>query len=220
VLGVLDVQSDQPEAFTQDDISALQIMADQFALAIQRVRLSQEQEYNLRQLESTYQHLTLSSWRKFSLGSGFKPGYQFDGVNLTALDAYPEESQETLRKGKSVILTSGKETKTTTLAVPLKLRNQILGVMNLGFGSSTINPETINLAEEIAGRLAVALENARLYSETQKQAEQTRAISEISNIITSSVNIENILRAAVHELGRIDPNTEVTVRLHDGSEKE
>ena len=92
--------------------------------------------------------------------------------------------------------------------------------MNISYGAGVINPETINLAEEIASRLAVALENARLYSETQKQAVQTRAISEISNIITSSVNIENILRTAVQELGRINPDTEVTVRLHDGSKNE
>jgi GAF domain-containing protein/HAMP domain-containing protein len=220
LLGVLDVQSEQPEAFTQDDISTLQIMADQLALAIQRVRLAQEQEYNLRQLESAYQQFTLTSWRKFSHERGFQPGYRFDGVKLTALETYPEGSQETLRKGKSVILLDDKETKNATLAVPLKLRDQILGVLNIGFGESTINPETINLAEEVASRLAVALENARLYSETQKQAEQTRAISEISNIITSSVNIENILRTAVQELGHINPDTEVTVRLHDGREKE
>ena len=220
LLGVLDVQSELPEAFTQDDISTLQIMADQLALAIQRVRLSQEQEYNLRQLESAYQTFTLSSWRKLSQERGFKPGYRFDGVKLTTLDNFPESSQETLRKGKSVILPSDKETNSTTLAVPLKLRDQILGVMSIGFGEGTINSETINLAEEIANRLAVALENARLYSETQKQAEQTRAVSEISNIITSSVNIENILRTAVQELGRINPDTEVTVRLHDGRETE
>lgn len=218
LVGVLDVQSELPEAFTQDDISTLQIMADQLALAIQRVRLSQEQEDNLRQLESAYQNFTLSSWRKFSQERGFKPGYRFDGVKLTALDIYPEGSQETLRKGKSVILAGDKETKSSTLAVPLKLRDQTLGVMNIGFGEDTISPETINLAEEVASRLAVALENARLYTETQKQAEQTRAISEISNIITSSVNIENILRTAVQELGQINPDTEVTVRLHDGRE--
>jgi GAF domain-containing protein len=218
LLGVLDVQSELPEAFTQDDISTLQIMADQLALAIQRVRLSQEQEYNLRQLENAYQNFTLSSWRKFSQERGFKPGYRFDGVKLTALDIYPEGNQETLRKGKSVILASEKGSKDTTLAVPLKLRDQILGVMNISFGEGALNPEPINLAEEIASRLAVALENARLYSETQKQAEQTRAVSEISNIITSSVNIENILRTAVQELGHINPDTEVTVRLHDGRE--
>jgi GAF domain-containing protein/HAMP domain-containing protein len=220
LLGVLDVQSEQPEAFTQDDISTLQIMADQLALAIQRVRLSQEQEYNLRQLEGTYQNFTLSNWRKFSQERTFNPGYRFDGVNLTALDIYPEGSQETLRKGKSVILPGGNETKSTTLAVPLKLRDQILGVMSIGFGEGTINPETISLAEEIASRLAAALENARLYSETQKQAEQTRVVSEISNIITSSINIENILRTAVRELGHINPDTEVTIRIHDVREKE
>jgi len=219
LLGVLDVQSELPEAFTQDDISTLQIMADQLALAIQRVRLAQEQEYNLRQLEDASQSFTLTSWRKFSQGKSFKPGYRFDGVKLTALDSYPESSREILSKGKSVVLPADKETKNITLAVPLKLRDQILGVMNIGFGETAISQETIILTEEIASRLAVALENARLYSETQKQAERTRAVSEISNLITSSVNIENILRTAVQELGRINPNTEVTVSLHDGREK-
>lgn len=215
LLGVLDVQSEQPEAFTQDDISTLQIMADQLALAIQRVRLSQEQEYNLRQLESTYQSFTLSSWQKFSGETTFKPGYHFDGVKLTTLDIYPEYSQEVLRKGRSVVLPGSGDTKSATLAVPLKLRDQILGVMTIGFEESAINPDTINLAEEIANRLAVALENARLYSETQKQAEQTRAVSEISNRITASVNIENILRTTVEELGRLNPSAEITVRIQE-----
>jgi GAF domain-containing protein/HAMP domain-containing protein len=219
LLGVLDVQSELPEAFTQDDISTLQIMADQLALAIQRVRLAQEQEYNLQQLEGAYQSFTLSSWRKFTQEKSFKPGYRFDGVRLTALDSYPESSRELLSKGKSVVLPKNRETTSTTLAVPLKLRDQVLGVMNVGFGESAVSQEMIVLTEEIASRLAVALENARLYSETQKQAERTRAVSEISNLITSSVNIENILRTAVQELGRINPNTEVTVSLHNGNGK-
>jgi GAF domain-containing protein/HAMP domain-containing protein len=220
LLGVLDVQSELPEAFTQDDISTLQIMADQLALAIQRVRLSQEQEYNLRQLEGAYQTFTSTSWRKFTQEKGFKPGYRFDGVKLSALDTYPAKSREILIKGKSVVLPTDRESKSSTLAVPLKLRDQILGVMNISFGESTISQEMVVLTEEIASRLAVALENARLYSETQKQAERTRAVSEISNLITSSVNIENILRTAVQELGRINPNTEVTVSLHNDREKE
>jgi sigma-B regulation protein RsbU (phosphoserine phosphatase) len=87
------------------------------------------------------------------------------------------------------------------------------------FMGDSIHAETISLSEEIANRLAVALENARLYTETQKLAQQERAVSEISTRITTSINIENILRTAVQELGRIMPTAEITVRLQEEKEE-
>ncbi len=41
VLGVLDVQSDQPDAFSEEDIEILQTLADQLSAAIQNARLAQ-----------------------------------------------------------------------------------------------------------------------------------------------------------------------------------
>jgi GAF domain-containing protein/HAMP domain-containing protein len=42
VLGAIDVQHDQPDAFGEDDISVLQILADQVAVAVQNVRLFEQ----------------------------------------------------------------------------------------------------------------------------------------------------------------------------------
>lgn len=42
VLGAIDVQHDQPDAFGEDDISVLQILADQIAVAVQNVRLFEQ----------------------------------------------------------------------------------------------------------------------------------------------------------------------------------
>ncbi len=42
VLGAIDVQHSQPDAFGEDDISVLQILADQIAVAVQNVRLFEQ----------------------------------------------------------------------------------------------------------------------------------------------------------------------------------
>lgn len=220
VIGILDVQSEIINAFTQDDIVVLQIMADQLALAIERVQLVEQLEGRLSELEHAYQQFTVTSWQYFSQQPDFKAGYNFDGVKLSPINSFPAWSQDALRRGRPVVL-SGKtsDSKDSFLAVPLKLRGQIIGVLSIRFTSDTINIETINLSEEIANRLAVALENARLYTETQKLAQQERAVSEISTRITTSINIENILRTAVQELGRMLPDAEITVQLQQEKEE-
>jgi GAF domain-containing protein/HAMP domain-containing protein len=215
LLGVLDVQSEQPEAFTQDDIATLQIMADQLALAIQRARLAEEQERSLHELEVTSRQFTVDNWQAFSQEADFKPGYKFDGMQITPLNAFSEESQVALNQGRTLIVPPAKSKSAAgaTLIVPMKLRDQIIGALSIQFNIDLIPAETISLIEETATRLAIALDNARLYTETQKFAERERTVSGITARITSSVNFENILRTFVQELGSRLPNSEVTVQL-------
>lgn len=213
VLGVLDVQSTQPEAFTQDDIATLQVMADQLAVAIQRVELVNTLQRNLTELENTYRSFTIESWEKFSQQFELKSGYLFDGFRLTPLQSLPENAQQMLSKGRTVVIPAAGEQGGTTVLTPLKLREQVLGGLALRFHTPTVDKETISLAEETAARLAVALENARLYSESQNLVQRERAVSEISRQITASFNIEAILRAAVTEIGRRVPDAEVIVEL-------
>ena len=221
VIGALDVQSENPEAFSQEDIATLQIMADQLAMAIQRAQLVEDLENNYRQLESAYQQFTVESWQKFGQEPDFKPGYKFDGVNITPIDSFPLDTRETLRKGRAIMLPAqaDKEKGGTAVAAPIKLREQVIGVLVLRFISETVSADTISLIEEAANRLAVALENARLYVETQRLAQRERAVSEISSRITTSFNIENILRTTVAEIGRMMPEAEVVVQLEQKKEQ-
>ncbi len=213
VLGVLDVQSTEPEAFTQDDVATLQVMADQLALAIQRVELVSDLQRNLNELENTYKTFTSESWQKFSQEPDFKPGYRFDGLKITPIESFPAPAQKALSRGRTTILPPQRELDGATVVAPLKLREQVIGGLALRFQTTAIDPETISLIEETAGRLAVALENARLYAETQNLVQRERTVSEISSRITTSFNIENILRTAVIEIGKRVPDAEVIVQL-------
>ncbi len=218
VLGVLDVQSTQPEAFTQDDVATLQVMADQLALAIQRVELVSNLQRNLDELESTYKAFTSESWKKFGQEQGFKPGYLFDGLKITPLESFPAKARKALSRGRTAVLQPERELDGATVVAPLKLREQVIGGLALRFQTPMVDPDTISLVEETAGRLAVALENARLYEETQNLVQRERAVSEISSRITTSFNIENILRTAVMEIGKRMPDAEVVVQLEQNKD--
>src|SRR5215217_6087848 len=83
VIGVLDVQSDQPQAFNEEDVAIMQVMADQLATAIERTRLLQEVERNLKELESAYGLFTRDNWKKMTEDTATGSlGYRFDNVRL------------------------------------------------------------------------------------------------------------------------------------------
>ncbi len=92
IIGVLDIQSDQPEAFTQDDIAIMQVLADQLATAIERSRLLDQVESNLNNVERNYSKFTEQSWMTFERAEHQTPGYKYDNVRLEPLNKIPEEA--------------------------------------------------------------------------------------------------------------------------------
>jgi GAF domain-containing protein/HAMP domain-containing protein len=216
IIGVLDVQSEEAEAFTQEDIATLQIMADQLALAIQKAQFADELQRNLQELEFAYQRFTLSSWKELAEEDEQRVGYKYDGLQILPIQKPSKESLQAIRQKQTVIKKdSGGDANTskTTLAIPIRVREQVIGAINLEFASHELPQDTVRLVEEISNRLAMSLENARLYSETQKLAEKERLAGDISNRIGSSINVETILRTTVQELSRFAPGAEIMVSL-------
>jgi len=70
LLGVLDVQSNRPNAFHNEDVTALQLMADHIALAVQNMSLRQ-MERNRRRLMETLQHVGRSLSRSMDTQAAF-----------------------------------------------------------------------------------------------------------------------------------------------------
>lgn len=216
VIGVLDVQSDQPNAFNQDDLSILQIMADQIAAAIDRTRLLEERAETLARMEQAYQQFTETSWRKLTTQRLDTLGYSFQGTTLTPISQCPPEARESLEKGRIAVLERYKapsERPYSMVAVPVKLRGQTIGVLNIKVDSDSVSSDLTTTIEEIAARFAIALENSRLIAETQVRADHERTITEITGRIGASVEAEDILRATAQELGKMLDDARVTFRL-------
>jgi PAS domain S-box-containing protein len=88
------------------------------------------------------------------------------------------------------------------LFVPLRLGQQIKGVMSVqSYKFNAYNDRDIVLLNSIANQVIVALENIRLYKETEARARREQMLREITARVRSSVDVNNIMRITAQELG-------------------
>jgi len=218
VIGILDIQSDQLQAFRQDDIAIMQVIADQLATAIERTRLLQEVAQNLNELERAYGQYTREGWQKLRTSGRIRnKGYRFDNIRIEPATQLSNIGTEALAKG--IVVNSNGSDSNHEIAIPIKLRGQTIGVVNakLREGYSENSVSTLELAIE---RLSSALESARLYEEASIRADREQAISQITSAIGSSSEYETILRTTVREIGNLLNDTEVSIQiLGDANEK-
>ncbi|MCX8067126.1 MAG: GAF domain-containing protein [Anaerolineae bacterium] len=223
VIGVLDVQSEEPEAFTEEDVAVLQTMADQIALAIENARTLEQMERTVRELEQVYGEFTREAWRAVRRTRRWV-GRRYRRILPEPVEELPEEARRSLAEGRPTLQPIYAEgdgrVVGTLLAVPMKLRGQVIGALNLRFGVPEVSSEMVQMVEAIADRLALALENARLLEETRRHAERDRRIAEITARVRASLDPETVLRTAVRELGTVLGVDRVTVRMFPGSLRE
>ena len=201
IIGALDVHSDKANAFTQEDVLIINVMADQMAVAIERTRLVQELRQTALQTEKVSQEYTTRAWRSFSQNISGEQGYRYEGVTPEAITTLPPASFEAVKTGEAVLTKLDAKKGGSILAVPIKLRGQIIGALNLRFQGSEVPAETINLVASVADRLAMALENARLVQDAQHLAARERQINLISAQVQQSTDLETVLQNTVRELG-------------------
>jgi sigma-B regulation protein RsbU (phosphoserine phosphatase) len=81
------------------------------------------------------------------------------------------------------------------LAVPLILKNRVIGVIDLEADTPDFfTDQHVNLLELLAGRMAMAIENARLYRHSLRQARTLQLLNEISRELSSVLVLSDLLR--------------------------
>lgn len=215
IIGALDLQSKAENAFTHDDVRILQTISDQLAIAFEKVRLVEELQANLQELERSTRSTMQSNWRTYLKNARRSYQYRFRDSQLENEAPATEHSLQAMTTGKPIIkMQEGEGQKTkTVLAVPIRVRNFTLGVVDIQFEGAAISPELISMIENTVDRLAVSLENARLLEEIQFRAERERLVGEITSKVRAASDVDNILRIAAQEIGKSLGVSEVMVQL-------
>lgn len=210
MIGVLDVQSNETNAFSQEDITVLQIIADQLATAIENALLVDELRKSLHEQQALYRQLSREAWKQVpsmleARGAGVI-GFRYDrfaGAKPLLLDSPdvsdPVESQEVLQ-------------------IPLTVRGVEIGALEVwpsegGQGPNEFSDQERQLLARLGSRLSQALESARLFEETQRRMAREQTINRLSASFSRSLNMDDLLRTAVEELQRITPALEIAVHV-------
>jgi len=215
IIGVLDVQSDMPQAFAQEDVAIMTIFADQLGIAIERARLLQRVEGNFAELERAYGRSSREGWRALAeSGLLSNAGYRFDNVRIQPISTAPELGAQAMQSGKLVVQNEdgNGQSKQTLVAIPVKLRGQSIGVVTVKLKEG-YNQSTINMIEQAIERFASSLESARLFEEARSRADREQAIAQVTSAISSTTEFESILRTTVEELGRSLGDSEVSIQI-------
>lgn len=90
------------------------------------------------------------------------------------------------------------------LAVPLILKNKVIGVIDIESEfPAFFTHEHQRLLELVASRMAVAVENARLYTRVSRQAQTLTLLNEISREFTSILDLDDLLERIGQLLKRV-----------------
>jgi GAF domain-containing protein/HAMP domain-containing protein len=189
VLGALNVQSTREADFGPQVIETMKNMASQVAITLENARLFQEAQQVIRELRTVHQQYLLEGWNGFT-EENEKLEYRIG-----------DEEEDSSRK----------------LEVPISLRDQVLGQIMLE-GQKEWTPDQQSLVNAVATQAAIALENARLVSESRQIALRERMAAEINSKIWSSATIDGVLQTVIKELGRRLNASSATIELNiDGT---
>ncbi len=202
-IGVLDVQSNKPGAFTENDVKTLGILADQVATAIENARLFAQTQQALAESQALYSQYVRESWGGLSQVEATVGYYHtLTGGQKLASPVESPEIRQVMNRGSITVLHADGNIESPTIIVPVKLRGQVIGTLNIKAPTKDRqwSQDEINLAEAVSERLSLALENARLFEETTRRAERERLVSDITTKIRGTNDPQEMIRTAVQEL--------------------
>ena len=221
IIGALDIQSEQPDAFTKEDIDVIQTLADQVSIAIENARLFDSTQKTLSEAETIYRQYIRSEWASLATTENIL-GFRYTVAGATPLENSIEASEikkvaETGQTITEVDYQSGQ----AILAVPIKLRDEVIGVLNIRTPEKRDwSQDEIGLVQAVAERVAVSAENARLFDQTTSRAERESAVSEITSKIRSTNNPDEMIQIAINELKQMLNLKDVHVIPYNPSENE
>jgi GAF domain-containing protein len=195
VLGALTIQSEKANAFDEDDITILEGVADSLAIALENAQLYQETRQNLDEIRALNRDYLQRAWAETTRAYG-DLDYAFENR--------PGTISEALAQGKA----------SHEVLIPLTLRGEVIGEIALEIDREVLSADEESFVENISTQTAIALENARLLQETERKAYQEQKLNEMSTRFARAMNIDEILRTAVQELGQLPAVSEVSVHLN------
>jgi PAS domain S-box-containing protein len=148
-------------------------------------------------------------------GTGLVGQVIAEGRPIWSQDQWHEPSTVMTDELRQRIVCSGNR---AFLAVPLRVKGKIIGVLSIADQSiRAFSQAEVTLLQAFADQAALALENARLFTETERQRREAEVVTALAGDINASLDLDTVLQRvaeAAKELCRSDGSL---IALHDAS---
>lgn len=266
VWGVLDVQQNEVNALRQEDVDALQVIANQVAVALQNIQSTEVAVKRATELQTVAKISTVAATigdvqemlesvvhltqRGFALyhahvftynednekleivACGYKEGDEHEGTHGTSNIPLAQEQSLVARAARSrqaVIVNDVRSDPgwlpnpllpdtQSEMAVPMIVGERLVGVLDVQAERiNAFSQEDANIQATLASQVATALQNARSFAQSKKQAERETAVNLITQRIQNTTSVEEALQMAARELGHALGLKQTLVTLDPGA---
>jgi PAS domain S-box-containing protein len=180
VVGALDIQSVEANAFDSEDVQIFQTLADQIASAIQNTRLFQETQDRLQQIDDLNRQLTARAWDEYVVTRNPQAlAFDYDLLDVKTPTAEVETDK----------------TPSTQLSTDIKVRGEVVGELKIQErGDAPLTPEDQLVIRAVAERVALAIENARLVERTQGALSEVERLYYATRSLSAANTPEEVYR--------------------------
>lgn len=199
IIGALDVQSTESNAFSEEDINLFTTLADQVAIAILNNRLFTETARALEEAQNLHRQYLNQEWQR-EAQQRQQTGILFTTEGITPYAESTPAMQSAIKTGQMV---QEAEPNAAILAIPISLRGIPIGAIQLqrsDMAQRKWSENEIATTQAVADQVGQALENARLFEQTIRRADRERRALEITNKIRSTNDPQLMIQIAVREL--------------------
>src|SRR5256884_3353963 len=111
---------------------------------------------------------------------------------------------------------------TSMLSVPVIARDEVIGVMNVQtVEQHDFGREEIDFLQTIANQIAGIIEKGRLQRESDRKLREVSALFEVSSVLTSTLDLDEVLSLIVDRLVRVSPGASGAILLREeGQDRE
>jgi GAF domain-containing protein/HAMP domain-containing protein len=200
VMGVLDMQADQANTFTEQNLTVFEAMATQLAISIDSAQQWVSAQAAQRRAEEALRRLTREAWAERLAPMEKGLGFAYDLSEVTTLE---------------VEAPGGVEPQNGGLAVPVVVQNEPIGQLSVEISADKKwDEDEQTLLRAVAQQLAQKAENLRLFEQTQRRAAREQMARQITDKVRASRNIESALKTAAEELSKALSTARAVVDLN------
>ncbi len=212
IIGALDVQSRRPDAFNAESVQALQVLANLLGTFIRNARLFEAQERNARDMKRLYldteaslrenqrlnQLLTRQGWQEY-IGKRQIVGFTLDDEESTLNEEnWSDAALRAAQTRQAIVDTEDNH----LVAVPVMLGNEVIGAIEIEPSEESPEADVLEMARSVAQRLALTLDKARLFEESQEAAAAEQRINDIVARYQTIGSVDDLLKVTLAELSK------------------
>ena len=181
VFGVLDIHS-IGERIEHKNVYTLQILADQVAVTIKNARELEHTQRELEQTQRLNRQYTQQSWQNTRETHSLKGTYTYNLREVQEISSREREDE-------------------AAMSLPISVRGEVIGTIDVAppEGQPFTEGDTF-LLQAVASRVALAIEGARLFNETQSTLNLTQQLYNLSSSLTKADVLEEILQAIIESV--------------------